>query len=304
MERHANFALVGAVSLALLIGALVFAVWLAEFQFNQKFDLYRIILRGPVSGLSRGGEVQLNGIKVGDIKNISLDIDDPNRVITDVELDHGTPIRVDTVAQLGSLGITGVKFVQLSPGTPSKPLLRKASRDRPPIIISKRSRMEDFVANTTELMKGANNTVNRLNAVLSDSNINTISHGFDDAGAVLAELRQRKALFAHLEATALELQMMTRSTRLALGDKDKGALKDMAQSVAELRATLAAARSTVGKLDGPLSELSSTTVPKLNDTLTSVQQAADSFNHLAVELRQDPRGMMSRQQGRQKELPR
>src|SRR5687768_18253240 len=104
MERQANYALVGALSVVLLLGALVFIVWLAQFQFNQTYDNYRINFRGPVSGLSEGGEVQFNGIRVGEITDIRLDERDPNKVITDITVEHGTPVRVDSQAQTAAQG--------------------------------------------------------------------------------------------------------------------------------------------------------------------------------------------------------
>ena len=128
MERQANYALVGALSVALLIGALVFIVWLAQFSFNQTYDEYRINFRGPVSGLSKGGEVQFNGIKVGEITRIALDRRDPNLVVTDIQVDDGTPVRIDSVATTASQGITGVKFVQITPGTAARPFDDKTHR--------------------------------------------------------------------------------------------------------------------------------------------------------------------------------
>ena len=70
-----------------------------------------------MSGLSKGGEVQFNGIKVGEITHIALDPRDPNRVITDIRVEHGTPVRVEFHgADRGAQGITGVKYVQITPG--------------------------------------------------------------------------------------------------------------------------------------------------------------------------------------------
>lgn len=56
MERHANYALVGAASIALLIATLVFVVWLGGSAKGS--DSYQIVFHGPVRGLSVGGEVQ------------------------------------------------------------------------------------------------------------------------------------------------------------------------------------------------------------------------------------------------------
>jgi len=311
MERHANFALVGAISIVLLIAGLVFVVWLAQYQFNQKYDVYQIILKGPVSGLSRGGEVQFNGIKIGDIKSIELDPVDPNRVITEVELEHNTPVRVDSVAQLMSQGITGVKYIQVTPGTPSKPLLRKVSKIKPPIIIAERSRLENFLNNTSQLVLGATKAVDRINRVLSDANITTISGSLNDIGALTAEMRTRKAMFGKIESTftrfdkaASEFQRLAGAARASLGDRDQGTLHDLSQTAKELHLTVVEARKVFSGMNKPVSELSTTTMPNINNALTSIQQAADSMDHLVTEIRQDPRGLIGRPRAREKELRR
>ena len=81
MERNANYALVGLTSILLVIGMVVFSVWLAAYKFNQDYDYYDIVFAGPVRGLSQGGEVHFNGIKVGEVTAISLDTVDPTQVI-------------------------------------------------------------------------------------------------------------------------------------------------------------------------------------------------------------------------------
>src|SRR3546814_13693322 len=88
--------------------------------FARNFDEYRIIFDGPVRGLSEGGEVQFNGIPVGEITRISLDPRNPNRVLAGVRLREDTPVRVDSTAATESQGITGGSYIQISAGTPSK----------------------------------------------------------------------------------------------------------------------------------------------------------------------------------------
>ena len=81
MEKNANYALVGLSSLILFVGLVIFVVWLARLSFSQEYDLYDIVFQGPVRGLSQGGEVHFNGIKVGEVTKIALDRTNPSRVI-------------------------------------------------------------------------------------------------------------------------------------------------------------------------------------------------------------------------------
>ncbi len=134
MERDANYGLIGGLTLALLAAAFGFILWLGQSQFARDFDEYRIIFDGPVRGLSEGGEVQFNGIPVGEITRISLDPRNPNRVLAGVRLREDTPVRVDSTAATESQGITGGSYIQISAGTPSKPLLKEVSKEALPVI--------------------------------------------------------------------------------------------------------------------------------------------------------------------------
>lgn len=310
MERQANFALVGALSVALLIGALVFIVWLAQFSFNEQFDEYRINFRGPVSGLSKGGEVQFNGIKVGEITRIALDRADPNLVVTDITVEEGTPVRVDSVATTASQGITGVKYVQITPGTPSRPLLRAGGGDRP-VIAAGRGRMEGFVQDASSLMRDGALALTRINLLLSERNIGTISQALGDVQAVTGDLAARRQMFANLDSTfvrldraAADLQATTAAARRSMGGPNSGVFADVGVAATELRASVAGMRQLITRVDGSFVQLSATTLPEMNAALGSIQEAAVELDNLTSDIRQDPRTALTRPTGREVEVPR
>jgi len=119
MERNANYALVGLISTILLIAMIVFIFWLTNFALSAKYDDYEVVFHGPISGLSRGGDVQFNGIKVGEVIKIALDKADPTKVIARARITSDVPIRTDSFATLEPQGITGVNYVQITAGTVS-----------------------------------------------------------------------------------------------------------------------------------------------------------------------------------------
>src|SRR5580698_1452048 len=98
MERNANYALVGLISTILLVAMIIFIFWLTNFALSQRYDNYDIVFHGSVSGLTRGGDVQFNGIKVGEVSDIKLDAQDPNLVVAKTRVRSDTPVRVDTEA--------------------------------------------------------------------------------------------------------------------------------------------------------------------------------------------------------------
>ena len=94
MERHANHALVGIVTTLLVVGGLIFAVWLSSSGIGGH-DRYLVVFTGPVRGLAKGSEVQFNGIRVGEVKKIRIDPGNSGRVLADLSVDRDTPVRVD-----------------------------------------------------------------------------------------------------------------------------------------------------------------------------------------------------------------
>ncbi len=310
MERQANYVAIGVIYVTLLFGAFIFVVWLANFQFNENYDKYRIYFKGPVSGLTMGGEVQFNGIKVGEITRIALDERDPNLVLTDIQLAEGTPVRADSTARAVTQGITGVKYVQISPGSPALPLLHKASGEDRPVIKAQRGQMEDMV---NELSKAASNgaeALARVNRLLSDANIGSVSSALGDVAAVTAELKAHRAIFAKMDSAftkidsaAGDLQATLASARSTLGGKDKGALAELAKASAELRGAATDMRQLVAKLDSPVSELSNSTVPQMTAALVSVQQASERLDGLIFEIGQDPSSLLTSRRAKEVEIP-
>src|SRR6201996_7785138 len=124
MEKNANYALVGLSSLILFVGLVIFVVWLARVSFSQEYDLYDIVFDGPVRGMSQGGEVHFNGIKVGEVQRIALDRDNASRVIARIKVTSDVPIKTDSFATLEPQGVTGVNYVQITAGTKARPFLK------------------------------------------------------------------------------------------------------------------------------------------------------------------------------------
>src|SRR3954468_9414682 len=136
METRAHHVIIGAFAIGVFALAMAFVLWLSKSRIDQEFALYDIIFNEAVTGLSKGGLVQYNGIKVGEVVQLTLAKDDPRKVIARIRLDADTPIKQDTRAKLGLQGVTGVAFIQLSGGAPSSPPLKPTQDNPVPVIPS------------------------------------------------------------------------------------------------------------------------------------------------------------------------
>ncbi|MBC7168026.1 MlaD family protein [Phenylobacterium sp.] len=308
MEKNANYALVGLSTLILFIGLVIFSVWLARVAFARDFDVYDILFQGPVRGLTEGGEVHFNGIKVGEVTEISLDRTNPSRVLARVRVGSDVPIRVDSYATLEPQGITGLNYVQITAGTPTKPLLKEvAPEGKIPIIQSQRSTLSDLLEGGGTVLSRTVEALDRVNRVLSDENIQTFSAALSDAQAVTAELRERKELIAdaqtalqNIGAAAEEIRTLAESTNSIVDTDGRQAMASLSEAANEAEAAAADLRKMLASLEGPTADFAENGLPQISAAATALQDAASSLARLADEVNTNPRGVVGK--GAAKEL--
>ncbi|HTK35748.1 MAG TPA: MlaD family protein [Caulobacteraceae bacterium] len=302
MERNAHYAMVGVISLLLLLGLALFVVWLARIQFVRQYDLYDVDFQGPVRGLSAGGEVYFNGIRVGEVTKLSLDRNRPNRVVARIRISSDSPVRTDSVASLEPLGITGVNYIQITAGSLSRPLLKDVtSDDHVPVIRSARGSLESLLEGGGTVMARAVDALDRVNKLLSDKNIATISATFADVHSITTELASRKDLIEHLDQTirtaneaATKVSDLTDSTNKLVNGDAKRTLKNLGDAADEIKQAATDGREMIAALKGPTTEFTSTGLPQLSATIIQMQTAAESLNRLVENIEQNPRQLLTK----------
>jgi len=168
METRANFILIGLFTLLSILGTLAFFVWLASVQINKQYQTYGILLE-DVSGLDPSGDVLFNGISVGRVIGLRIAEQDPSKVFTTIEIEAGTPVRSDTIAQLQAQGVTGVAFISLSGGTLSAPPL-VADENGWLIIPSRRSTVQSLVEDAPNLLEEATELLEQFQVLTGPEN--------------------------------------------------------------------------------------------------------------------------------------
>ena len=310
MEKDANYALVGLSTLILFIGLVIFGVWLARISFAQEYDVYDIVFQGPVRGISQGGEVHFNGIKVGEVTKIALQSSNTNNVVARARVTSDVPIRVDSLATLEPQGITGLNYTQITAGTPTKPLLKTVTPpDKIPVIRTQRSTLSDLLEGGGNVLTRTVEALDRVNRVLSDQNIKTFTATLNDAQAVTAELRERKSIIADAQkalqdadAAILEVTEATKSTRGIIDTDGKRTIKDLADAAEEAKAASKDLRLMMAKLEGPTSDFASTGLPQLTAAAVSLQSTAESLDRLAREIQANPQSLVGKAPAAEKKV--
>jgi phospholipid/cholesterol/gamma-HCH transport system substrate-binding protein len=302
MERNANYALVGFASLVLFIGMVAFVLWLAQVRFARDYDLYDIVFDGPVRGISVGGEVHFNGIKVGDVQRIALDPENSSRVISRIKITSDVPIKTDSFATLEPQGVTGVNYIQITAGTKAQPFLKDVTpRGHVPVIRSQRSALSDLIAGGGQVLERSIEALDRVNRTLSDANIREISGTLSDLHVVTSELKDRKQIIANADKALQQLDLtLERTSRLAdsanglVNGDGKRALANLADAAQSLKVTSEKAQGLLGKLEGPTTDFANNGLPQLSATIGSLQTATEALNRVLDEAERSPGALISK----------
>ena len=302
MERNAHYALVGLISILLVMAAIIFVFWLARFQFTKQYDIYDVDFKGPVRGLSSGGEVYFNGIKVGQVTKLSLDSFDPNRVVARIRTSSDAPVREDSLATLEPLGITGVNYIQISAGTVSKPLLKNTvPSGTVPVIHTKEGALESLLQGGGDVLTRTVEALDRVNKLLSDKNIASVSTTLTDVQKVADEFRDQRQMLKDLDNTIKSLdqtsehiQTLSDSANSLVNGDAKRTLKNAADAAEELKGAAVDARATLGKLQGPTTDFATNGLPRISSAIVSLQTAAESLNRVINDIEQNPQGLLNK----------
>ena len=306
MERNANYALVGVIATILTIGLLVFIVMLAGNRFSRAFDEYDIVFQGPVRGLSQGAEVHFNGIKVGDVTRLSIDPQNSQRVIVRAKVTTDVPIRTDSYATLEPLGITGVNYVQISAGSPTKPLLRTTvGPNQIPRMASRRDALSDILAGGGFAVQRTVEVLDRVNRLLSDENIKSFSTSLNNLEALTAELNKRKAVIDDAQKTlqsadqaAQQIRDLAKSSQgLVEGDGKKTFVR-LGDAAAEMQGAAKDLRGLLQKFNGPASDFANNGAPQISSAVADLQRTTNQLDRLLGELQANPQGLIAKPRAR------
>jgi phospholipid/cholesterol/gamma-HCH transport system substrate-binding protein len=169
METRANYVLIGAFTLAAVVGAFLFVMWIAGYGAAGGHRSYQVVFNGSVSGLSNGANVSFNGIKVGEVTHLTFSRSDPHQVVADIDVNSEAPIDKNTRARLETQGLTGGAVVALLGGTTAGAAL-VGQNGRPPVIYAGQSvQLQDILDSVSALSIKATSILDDADKILADN---------------------------------------------------------------------------------------------------------------------------------------
>jgi phospholipid/cholesterol/gamma-HCH transport system substrate-binding protein len=220
-----------------------------------------------LSGLEVGAPVKYSGVRIGRVDSIKVDPADVSVLVVQLSLNGKTPVAEDSVASAGSLGITGLKYIELSRGShkarvrepgetiPAGPSLMDELTDRAEVIARKIEMLldnlnsfttPDMRARAAGLLDHADGLVRTTEATVAENrgNLKELSHKIALASA------QVEALSRDLQGTAGRVNQILDDAQPKvahlLGEAD-GLVTELRQTRAQMDAVLATAKGTLGE---------------------------------------------------------
>lgn len=303
METRAHHVLIGLFTLIVALLVVLFALWAAKFSANKGFNEYNVVFNEAVTGLSNGSIVLYNGINVGSVRQLSLDKNDPNKVIVRIRVGDQTPVKVDTEAKLAIVGLTGVTQIQLSGGSVGSPRLQPKAGENIAVIIAKESALTKLLSSTEDIATTTADVLFRLNRMLNDDNLRHIAQTLDNLDAITSSVSGERqsiaSLIGNLHDSSKQLQRTLHTTDRAMSGIDQELVSKLPGLVDKLDRTLAQLDSFSRNANGVLADnkdaldaLGNQGLSQIGPTLSELRSLLRDLDRLSNRIGNNPAGFM------------
>jgi phospholipid/cholesterol/gamma-HCH transport system substrate-binding protein len=270
MESRREEALVGLFVLV-AAGILIATVFLLSGKLGRGDISYRAYFKNA-GGLGPGAQVRYaGGPPVGRVEKVQSDPQDSTRMEIDFSVQPDVPVKTDSLATITSTSPLADNFLGIVPGSNSAPragagATLKSSEfisfaDLASIISGLGPNANDLITNLNARAVALQDTLNRVNDVLSDQNRANISSGLQNLRGILDENRPA---------------IRTAVNNLSDSSKKIGPLMD------DFHQTSAQANLTLSHLDATIAE----DRPDVRAALASLRQVLNSADVLTEQLNQ------------------
>lgn len=256
-----NEAKVGIFIVVVVIVFVILSVEIGELSFSKKKTYSITMVFSSVEGLKNGAPLELAGVQVGSVTDISLNKDYSAVVTAAINEDITLPI--NSVASIATKGVLGDKIIILTPGVSDSTLEPGGNLARttvPPSVDHLLMQLGELAGNLTELT-GALNSVfgdeDTLRSILT--NIHQLTA---DSSALVAENRE------NLSTTIAHLAEITDNFAVVSQD-----LTTSSADLGEILGHINAGQGTIGKLVNDDSLYNN-----LNGFMENIQQLTAGMN--------------------------
>src|ERR1044072_6571245 len=287
--------MVGAVTVALLAGVLLFIVWLAGISGSATkcYDIYF----PAVGGINKGSNVSFSGVPVGQVKKISLLPNRPEFVWVRIDVDEQTPVLQGTTAQIKGVGFTGVSEIQLDGAVKGAPPISQIGPQGCPVLPSATGGLGALLNSAPELIERIQRLTERLTELLSDKNQNSIADILENLDRTTKVLAERAPDFAdaigdsaiaarNAGVAAQRFGVLADSTNQLINESGKPAAEDLRKSIASVQQAADNLNAMISDARPGVQNFSKSTLPEANRMVRDLRELTQSLNSFTERLNQ------------------
>ena len=297
METRSNYVMVGAVTLAMLAGLLLFTVWIAGLS-NKQTKCFDIYFAQEVSGLNKGSNVSFSGVPVGQVGQISLLPNRPEFVWVRIEVDDETPVLQGTTAQIKGVGFTGVSEIQLGGAVKGARPITQLGPQGCPVIPASSGGLGALLNSAPELIDRIQRLTERLTELLSDENQNAISDILENVERTTDVLAKRAPDLADAMADARvavrqagqaadRVSVLADSTNALVIEQGRPAAEDLRKAIAAVERSANNLDAMVADARPGLQNLSKSTLPEDNRLIRDMRELSQALRGVSERVEQE-----------------
>jgi len=292
MEAKVNYAIVGGFVLVLGAALVAGVLWLSSGgAYRKTYDTYYAYMKESVSGLSLDAPVRYRGVEIGRVRKIALAAEDIEQVELVMDIEQGTPVKMDTIAVLRVQGLTGIAYIELSGGHRDSPPLKALPGQTYPVIGTGPSLMLRLDATVTELLKNLTRASASINALANEDNRNAFKRTLADLEVLTRTLAARSGTIDAALVNAA--QTLDKTARLAdtvprLVERVERSAEAFEKMSGEVSGASASVTRTSEKARDEVQQFAGETLPEIRQLVSEMRELSLSLRHVVDEVEQNP----------------
>ncbi len=254
-------------------------LWIGMTSLFQKGDLYATYFDESVQGLDVDSPVKYRGVSVGRVERIGV-APDSRLIEVMLKIEGIGKIQEDTVAQLKTVGITGLMFVGLD-------RIEGAKKDSPELSFpTPHPVIPSIPSDISQIMGGIDALIKQVKALDLEGISNRLKTTLDSATGVLDNLDQAvtdaeiKEISRSIQKTMADVNRILNPERWNhIVDSVEGAVVSVDDLLENASRTVTTANTALSRVDGIVSENRETIL----QALAGFEQAMGNANRLLEE---------------------
>jgi phospholipid/cholesterol/gamma-HCH transport system substrate-binding protein len=252
-----------------VIGMIILAAFIVVpigNKMSTHTKTYITFFRGEsLQGLDQGASVKFNGVSIGKVQKVSYYPQDINKMKVELSVSDQFPMKVDMYSTTGTVGITGLKYIEISGGSNKAALLKPGGE-----IPSRVSFMANISGKAEVLTEKVEILLNHVNILTHPDSMQPVRVAMGN----LAELTgDAKEAFSDIRTFIPKAGVMA--------DTIQRAVDEALLAVQDVRAVTGTFRDVIS--DSDLTGM----MERMDSTVTSIQTLAENLSLMVRQTQED-----------------